>query len=266
MEKRKRRLVRLFRAESLKTHSQFSDEIGIDRGTLAHYESGRDTPTPGHLERMAASARLTIAAGEEILELVDTLREPRVRQGRGAEDLFAELGEAHHARHAWQRLLRLRLPDRPPAAEDRLQAREQLAILKDMTEEERLGAVRAAWQLQTWALCVEVVEESRTTALQDLPAAAAWGRLAAEIAERVQGPRSWCDRIQALAAALGADILQASGKVKEARADFERAKALWHAGSDPGQLLDPSLLLDLETSLYRAEPRRSSPGRSTRRP
>lgn len=87
MDQRERRLARLFRAESLRTQSEFADETGIDRSTVAHYESGKDTPTPRHLERMAACARLTIAAGEEVLELVDTLRRPRVRQGLGIDDL-----------------------------------------------------------------------------------------------------------------------------------------------------------------------------------
>jgi transcriptional regulator with XRE-family HTH domain len=119
MNERERRLARLFRAESLKTQRELAEDTGIDAGTIGHYERGRDTPPPEHLELLAASARLTVAAGDEILDLADTLRQPRVRAGRGAEDLFAELGDEPRARRIWQRLLRLRLPDRPPAAAER---------------------------------------------------------------------------------------------------------------------------------------------------
>lgn len=119
MNERERRLARLFRSESLKTQRELAEKTGIDRGTLGHYEGGQVTPTPEHLEILAASARLTVAAGDEILELADTLRQPRVRPGRGVEDLIAELGDEPRARRIWQRLLRLRLPDRPPAAAER---------------------------------------------------------------------------------------------------------------------------------------------------
>jgi hypothetical protein len=138
---------------------------------------------------LAACARLTVAAGEEILDLADTLRQPRLRQGRGAEDLLAELGDTCHPHRAWQRFLRLRLPDPPLAGEDRALAREQLALLKDLTEDQRLGAVQVAWELQTRALAEEAAQAAdEATQAGDLREARAWAALADEIARRVASP------------------------------------------------------------------------------
>jgi transcriptional regulator with XRE-family HTH domain len=197
MGERKRRLARLFRAESLLTQTQVEESTGIDRVTMAHYESGRDVPTPEHLELLATAARLTVDAGEELLDLSDTLRRPRRRAGREAGDLLAELGDTRHAHQAWRRFLSLRLPDPVPAPEDRNQAREQLDRLRDLPESQRLSVVRVALDFQTWALAEQAVEASAQAA--DPGEARAWAKLAAEVARRVRGPEAWRNQVQALA-------------------------------------------------------------------
>jgi transcriptional regulator with XRE-family HTH domain len=231
-KRRKRRLARLFRAESLKTQTEVAAEMGVDRTVQAHYEDGRCVPPREHLEQLAASARLTVAAGEEILELSDTLRQPRLRQGRGAEDLLAELGDTSHAQRAWQRFLRLRLPDPPPMAEDRMRAREQLAQLKGLTESQRLGVVRVALEFQTWALAEQAVKASAEAA--DLREARAWARLAVEIARSVRGTEAWRNRVQGFALNQEARVLEAAA---DRAATAERATRLWRAGADPDGLL-----------------------------
>ncbi|HEX5719411.1 MAG TPA: helix-turn-helix transcriptional regulator [Thermoanaerobaculia bacterium] len=255
MTQRERRLARLFRAESLLSQTEMSEETGIPRATIHHYESGRFTPPQEHLERLAVPSGLTLAAGEEMLELADTLRQPRVRQGRGAEDLIAELGETRQARRAWQQLLRLRLPARPPSPEDRVQARELLRLLKELDENQRLGAVQAVEQLHTWAFCMEAAEESERAASRGVDEAAEWVGLASESVTRVETDEGFHARIKGAVAAYKTNVLRVEGKVKAARSAFGPAQELWDAGSDPWQLLDPALLLDLEASLCRDERR-----------
>lgn len=234
MAERERRLVRIFRAESLKTQEKISKETGIDRVTLAHYESGRMPPSREHLLRLATSARLTVPSGEKLLKLADALREPRLRSGRGADDLIADLGDTCHAHRAWQRFLRLRLPDPPPAAEDRERAREQLALLRDLPESQRLGVVRVAWEFQTWALVEQAVQVSRNA--EDPNEARAWATLAVEVARQVRGAEAWRNRVQGLALAQEARVLQAAGD-GNAPAVAEEAARLWSAGEDPAGLL-----------------------------
>jgi transcriptional regulator with XRE-family HTH domain len=111
MRERERRLARFFRAESLKSQTEIEEETGIDRATLAHYESGRMKPPPHHLALLARCAGLTVESGEQILAFSDTLRQPRRRPGpaEDAADLFTG-PDAEDNRRAWERFLRLRHP------------------------------------------------------------------------------------------------------------------------------------------------------------
>lgn len=234
MAERERRLARLFRAESLLTQTQVEERSGIDRVTLAHYESGRFTPPPEHLERLAAVARMTVAGGEELLELSDRLRRPRRRAGREAEALLEELGDTCHAHRAWRRFLSLELPVPVPAPEDRVRAREQLDVLRALPESQRLSVARVALEFQTWALAEQAVEASATAAGPQ--EARFWAALAVEIARRIRGPEAWRNRVQGYALAQEARVLQAAGE-KNAAAVAEEAARLWNAGEDPQGLL-----------------------------
>jgi hypothetical protein len=244
----KMRLLRIFWALSGKTEEEFAQDIGIDPAAL---ELGGPLPNPVQLERAAAEAGITVSNGEELLSYADTLRRPRLRVGRGAEDIFDEIAETAraHARATYQRLLRLPLPEREPKPEDRLEASKQLKDLKGLPAPVRSSVVKVGRELQSWALCVAAAEESANLSAGDLEQATAWARLAQEIAELVRGPEVWRNRLRGLAAAHMARILKISGQRKESEAAFKQAKKLWRTGADPYNLLDPSL----ETSLFGSE-------------
>jgi tetratricopeptide (TPR) repeat protein len=137
----------------------------------------------------------------------------------------------------------------------RQRAEELYARLKPLSEDKRLAVVRAAREYQSWALCERVCEQSVREASRNLEHASSLARLAEEIAQRVRGPESWRDRVRGFAMGHRANILRVSGELKAAEAAFEEAKRLWHAGSDPGAVLDPGRLLDLEASLCRDQRR-----------
>lgn len=101
-------LVRLFRAVSGLTQKEFGQRTGVHPVLIARYELDEIEPQPESLDRMAAGAGLTVAAGEEILRLVDSLRRPRRRAGTGVEDLEAQAAAVVSG--VYQRLLRLPLP------------------------------------------------------------------------------------------------------------------------------------------------------------
>jgi hypothetical protein len=73
-------------------------------------------PSLDHLERLAQGAGLTVADGDQILDLADTLREPRRRAGRGIEDLAETLTReiSSLVSYYYERLLRLPPEDDPP--------------------------------------------------------------------------------------------------------------------------------------------------------
>jgi tetratricopeptide (TPR) repeat protein len=137
----------------------------------------------------------------------------------------------------------------------RWQAREQWSQLEPLSEGQRLAVARVAPEFQTWALVERVCEESIVQASRNVERSASLARLAQEIAERVQGPEGWRDRIQGFAAAHIANALRVAGELKAADSVLGEAKRLWLSGSDPDHLLDPGRLLDLEASLRRGQRR-----------
>jgi transcriptional regulator with XRE-family HTH domain len=243
--------ARLCRAISGKTQEQMGEEIDVHPTLITQIELGKVLPKPHQIAGLARGAGLTVADAEEILCLAETLQRSPRRQGRTAEDLFADLAERlrSHTRATYRRLLTLPLPDRPPRAEDRQRAAELFKRLEDLSPEARLAVVRVAEEYQSWALCELVCHTSQREASRDVEGAAAWARLGQEIAERVRGPEGWRKRVQGFAAAHVANALGAAGKLQAAADLFTEAWRLWHAGSDPDALLDPERLLDLEASL-----------------
>jgi hypothetical protein len=151
-----------------------------------------------------------------------------------------------HVHRAFQQLLRLQLPDRPPRAEDRVPAKELFAIIKKLTPSQRTAVVKISGEFQSWALCELAVGESLEAASRDLEEAEPWARLAVEIAERVPDHEGWRNRVQGYAAAALVHVLRAAGRMKEAEAALKEAQRLWLAGSDPERLLDPDGLLGLK--------------------
>ncbi|HSS51886.1 MAG TPA: helix-turn-helix transcriptional regulator [Thermoanaerobaculia bacterium] len=252
--RRRNLLSRLFRALSGLTQMAFGKRTGIHHVLLAKYEGGLVDPSLDHLQRMGQlGAGLTVAAGELILDLADALRQPRKRAGHGAEDFTDELTALVSG--FYQRLLRLSIPHPAPSAKDLLHAAEQWRSLAELSEGQQLAVVRVAREFQTWALAERVCEESEVQASRDVERTASLARLAQEIAEKVEGPESWRNRIQGYALGHVANSLRVPGELEAADAILEKALRLWHAGSDPDELLDPGRLLDLEASLRRGQRR-----------
>ncbi|HTG32822.1 MAG TPA: helix-turn-helix transcriptional regulator [Thermoanaerobaculia bacterium] len=182
------RLARLFRALSGETQKDFAERTGVDLSLLARYELDQVEPGLDPLARLAEGAGLTLAAGEQVLRLADTLSGPRRRTGAGIEDLGAELPALLAG--TYQRLLRLTPPADPPRAEDREHANDLWARLEPLPEDEQLAVVRVAREFQSWALLERVCEES-LAASREAGRSASLARLAQEIAARVRGPEEW---------------------------------------------------------------------------
>jgi tetratricopeptide (TPR) repeat protein len=258
MKKMNRRnlMVRLARALSGMSQRDFAWHVGIDYSTLADYERGETVPR-SHLEQVLAGADLTVEEAEEHLRLWESRRARRLRQGRGAEDILAEIEELSRfdARIAHERLQRLPLPASAPKPEDRLAAREQVALLEQIPREHRVSAVQVSRDLQNWALCEATADRSWQWASRDLREARVWARVAREIAARVDGEEGWCKRLKGFANAHEPNVLRVEGELDAADAGLEPAKRLWLAGSDPDRLLEPGRLLDFEGALRRDQRR-----------
>jgi transcriptional regulator with XRE-family HTH domain len=197
-------LARMFRALSGQPQSEFARTARVDLSLLARYELGTVEPGPDTLARLAEAAGLTVAKGEELLRFFDDLRQPRRRMGAGIEDLTDRLSAL--LSRSYESLLGLPLPAEPPRPEDRERAGELWRRLEPLGEDERLAVARIAPEYASWALVERVCEESAVRAPHDAEEAASLARLAREIAVRVPGPEAWRNRVQAFAAACGAEV------------------------------------------------------------
>jgi len=146
-------------------------------------------------------------------------------------------------------------PDAAGLADARRRAAELWARLRGFPDRDRSALVRAVEEYQGWALCERVCEESERAASRKVERAAALARLAREIAERVRGPEGWRNTIRGYAAGYEGNALRVGGELKTSEVTFAEARRLWRAGSDPGGVLDPGRILDLEASLCRAQRR-----------
>jgi transcriptional regulator with XRE-family HTH domain len=237
--------LHVYRVFSGMTQSEFADGLRIELGNLGQYETFLHTPGPEKVADGARLAKLSPEFGDTILRLAEIDRRPRLRQGRGAEDLLQDLGGTlrFHAEQAWKLLLALQMPAQLPREEDRQQARDQLPLLVEYTPEQRAVVLRLDDEHQPWALALEAVEASVNAASRDPEEALHLARLALEFAELVRSPEGWPEAIRSRALACEAEALRLSGKLKEAQKRFEEAKRLTEAGSDPYGLLDPPPLV-----------------------
>lgn len=137
----------------------------------------------------------------------------------------------------------------------RWRAGELFERLERLTEATRPAVIQLGREYQTWALCEKVCLASEREASRKVERAAAWASLAEEIAARIRGPEEWRNRVRGYAAAHVANVLRVSGELKAADVAFAEAKRMWQSGSDPGEVLDPGRVLDLEASLRRDQRR-----------
>jgi len=137
----------------------------------------------------------------------------------------------------------------------RWQARESWALLADLPEDQQLAVVRVAREFQTWAMAERVCEESVFQTSRNVERTASLARVAQEVAEKVQGPEGWRNRIQGYALGHVANSLRLPGELEAAEATLIEAQRLWAAGCDPAGVLDPGRLLNLEGALRRDQRR-----------
>lgn len=176
--------ARLLRALSGKSQADVARDAGVDPALVAQLEKGKGVPREEYLERLAGGADLTAADAEEILRLAETLRRSRRWQGKPPQQVFQELAERVRARTAaaHRRLLTLSRSG-PSGPEERRRAEELLSRLELLPAGWRLLAIQLAEEYQSPALAERARTEAQ--ACGDPAEAAAWARVAEEIAETI---------------------------------------------------------------------------------
>jgi transcriptional regulator with XRE-family HTH domain len=175
--------ARVIRALSGLTQAEISEDTGISQSLIAQFEQGTVLPGKDQLERLAGCAEIDVQNAEELLRLHRGQRRTWLRRSDGAGPLLDSLALAlrRHCADAFQRLLKIRRPARPPAPEDRRQADERFAELKRLSQRSRLAVVKSIEAYQGPALAERCREESARLAPFDPGRAASWARVALEI-------------------------------------------------------------------------------------
>lgn len=215
----------------------------------------------GDLGARPAHAAVVAACLEalEALDKEDGLT-PEERDEREMRTL--QLAQTYREGHTRLAFLAREMPplDRYPEPGDvepiRWLAREQLAVLKEHDDPgERLAIVQGAAEYQHWGLAEAAAEESTEAASRSLEEAASWVELAQEAAGLAKGPEGWLRSVRAYAGAFGPNTLRVKGEHDAAEVALEPIKSLWLTGDDPGEVLDPGRLLEIEGSLRRDQRR-----------
>jgi tetratricopeptide (TPR) repeat protein len=248
-----------------RSHKEIGAAAGIPQKRVSLYLRRGEIPDEAFGKLLAAlecppDAVFSVTACLESLEALE--REPDLTSEERAEIAHASLRIGRRVQEGLIEAARCSRTDSPaglPEARsvdyDRRRAAELFRRLEGLPQEARLAVVEVAGECQSWALCERVCEASVREASRKLERAAAWAGLARRIAERVQGPEEWRDRLRGYAAAHEANVLRVAGDLVSAEIAMKEAKRLWQAGSDPVGALDPGRLLDLEASLCRDQRR-----------
>jgi tetratricopeptide (TPR) repeat protein len=227
----------------------------------------RGALTDGTFERLLAAIPSSPGTVETMTAHLESLAALEQDNGLTAEEKYeierGALLAARSTRKALteQTLLSHQAPPPPgyPRSDEvralRKEAGELWERLAEMPVSVRMEVVRTSPEVQSWALCERICQESVTEASRNVERAAGLARLALEVAERIPGPEDWRSRVRGYAAAHVANAVRVAGDLNAADTALEKAKEMWQAGSDPSSALDPGRLFNLEAALRRDQRR-----------
>jgi transcriptional regulator with XRE-family HTH domain len=258
--------VRLLRWLSGWTQKELAARSGVAESSICRYEGGSQVPSPQTLARLCGAVDIPVAVIDGVLR--PALREVlTIRAGIGPGG-FSNRAQA--LADEWLRALAVifrpqlelmvheilassRGPwaeDRQPSESDRQEAAELWAVLRDSSRGERELLLEETREYRGWAVCELACEESLRAASQSVERALEYAELAVEIARLAPGEDRFRQRLQGYAEAHLANARRVQGKLREAEAAFERARALWEAGaSGDSGLLSEARIRGLEASL-----------------
>ncbi|HEX7184281.1 MAG TPA: tetratricopeptide repeat protein [Thermoanaerobaculia bacterium] len=237
---------------------------GISSSTLSQYETGDLILTRERLTELAAvlkappeKVELALFCADLIHPLpppafspVDPTREQRRVVDRATALAVREVAEL--VRSALLGEVRQDNVRRAFAAAEAL-----LSRLKARSGDARRDLIEAESELQDWALCLLLCDESEKAAANRPEYSLELADLALRVALRVEGTEAWRSALQGHAWAFVGNARRVASDLPASDAAFAASRQLSKAGAqgDPAGLLDPARRLDLEASLRRAQRR-----------
>jgi transcriptional regulator with XRE-family HTH domain len=229
-------IVRLFRFLRGWSQEKLAKQAGIDPSEVYRWEAKTYAPSRPNLERLAAAARVPLAAVEILAGPVLWLQ----RLGRGLSAAASNPGEQER-----QKLIR--------AAQEGV-ALEMARPLRGLPSLERWGRAPEDDATRSEIYVIWLCDESARVAADDASRALLLARAALRVARNGAPEHRAC--LEVYATPFKANALRVGNDLRGADAAFARARALRSAFPtlDEGRL-DSSRFLDLEASLRRAQGR-----------
>lgn len=273
-----RRLAILREARDL-SQAELARKAGITASSLSQYEAGKRMPEVATLFRILAALGYGLAALDWTGEFCLGLRlTQRSRSSKDVPDplraqivsLAAEAGSAVNRLADAVALLAGSAPvsdqihaiaaqEGYPLPEDRAKAAELWERLQNYPHEVRCAFIAEFQEFQIWSLAELLSHLSEDAASDNAQAALELARLAVNVAERVEGDQGIRSRVVGYALGYLGNAQRVQGDLVAAGQSFVLSDEKWKAGVGfPEDLLSEARLLDLKSSLYRAQ--RDLPG------
>lgn len=178
-------MARVLRALTGLSQGRFAKRAGLRPTDIANIESGQTEPTVHHLQRIADGAGMTAADADELMRYAESLIGYRQRLDQGGTEVLPALMERLERQLSGTFLRLLALPG--PTPEPAEPVEDLMDRLKETPPEIRTVLVQVAEDFQSQALYERVREEAERES-GNPEEAAAWARLAEEIAAQLQEP------------------------------------------------------------------------------
>ena len=247
---------------------QLARASGIGQDQISRYESGRITPSPASLRRLAAAARIPVALVELVLPYLREMaaresRSPAPEEGDGPEaarPLAIAVAGVVEAEVGWvldQLAATAGAADRAeaPSPADRAIAEGRWRHLAGLAESDQVILVEHGREYRTWAFCEWLGAESERSAAENPRRAIALARLAVRAAAGITGEPGWRSRVSGHAWAQVGNALRVANDHAGAEQAFATSRQLREEGEGPAGLLDEARPFDLEASLRRDQRR-----------
>jgi tetratricopeptide (TPR) repeat protein len=131
--------------------------------------------------------------------------------------------------------------------------------IRSLTARQQRQAIEEKLDFRSWGLCVRLCEESIRAACDSADRAVELAELAVFLAGWLPGDQGWCERMLGWAWFHLGNARRVHGDLVSAGIAFAKAQKHWEAGegADPGGILNPAQVLNLEASLRREQRRLS---------
>jgi transcriptional regulator with XRE-family HTH domain len=268
-----RRLAILRESRDL-SPSKLVREAHVSRSSLSLYEAGKKIPDLATLFRLLEALDYGLAALDRAGELCAALRLTlRCRPSFGIADplraqvasLAAEAGNVvgrladavtllASSEPFSEQIRTIASAEGYPLPEDRARAVEHWERIRKYSHEGRSAIIAELPELHTWAFSELLAHESEAAASDSAAAALELAQEALEVVERIPGGKVRRSRSRGYALGFFGNAQRVQGNLDEAKRSFILSDEEWKAGAGcAGDLLDEARLLDLKSSLLRAQ-------------